>query len=176
MKYKTIFQVAIIAAVSLGAAVIYNALSPDGLPLFNKYDIKSINRKLAVRYETASTVKYIDTGAVLNLLENDMAVMIDTRDNEAFSAGHIPGAINLQPADFDNDYERIAKFLSTGKVIAIYGRDANDSNCGVIAWKLTKRTRTNLFIYKGGMADWIKQGNKIESADNNTAGNNDLEK
>ncbi|MCI0471043.1 MAG: rhodanese-like domain-containing protein [Candidatus Aminicenantes bacterium] len=167
MKYRTLFQVAVIIIASAALAAAYNALSPDGLPLFNKYDIKSVNSTLAARYETVSPIKYIDFDTLPNLLENDMALMIDTRDAAAFSTGHIPGAINLEPANFDDDYNNLSKFLAAGKVLVIYGRDAHDSNCGVLAAKLKGRNRAGIFIYKGGMADWLKQGNKIEYYGNN---------
>lgn len=86
-------------------------------------------------------------------------VLADTRDLRSYNEGHIPGAISI-PADevgqlagnYDKDMDIITYCSS-------YSCDAS----AIAAKEFMKRGFKNVWDYKGGLHEWVENGNPVES-------------
>lgn len=83
----------------------------------------------------------------LSKLNGDDYLLIDVRDAESFSYGHIPGALNIPSADIP------AADLPQGKQLIVYCRSGNTSAEVVTALSERGYNASNL---KGGYSGWLK--------------------
>lgn len=92
-------------------------------------------------------------------------VLVDARNDRAFAAGHIPGAVQC-------DYYRIEQYLDTvvpavlgAERVVVYcnGADCEDSLrvCGALLEFEVPWDR--IFLYKGGWAEWHERGMPAEA-------------
>lgn len=102
-------------------------------------------------------------------IDNPGLVIIDTRSNALYTAGHIKNAVNLLTSTFDiggtgidsmdlKTASEIATILGNAGVsnnakIIVYGADV-DANAGRIFWMLEYLGATDVHVLDGGYAKW----------------------
>ena len=101
----------------------------------------------------ASGLINIDPPEAITLMNND-AMVIDLRNVESFSRGHIVNAKNIPFDEFDAQIEKIAKFK--GKPIVAVCDVGGSSNKAVDA--LRKTGFESVYGLKGGMTAWTQAG------------------
>jgi rhodanese-related sulfurtransferase len=111
---------------------------------------------------TQPTVKYAIPHPRLSLAEFQSYValhqvpILDARDHQSYDEGHVPGAINLAPGDFANEYEKLKKVLvphQKGLVIVYCG----DQWCGLadeLQMKLIALDFQHVARFPGGWVEW----------------------
>ena len=82
--------------------------------------------------------------------ENGEAVILDTREQEEFDAGHIPGAILIPYTEIDNKAEEVIP--DKDSLILVYCRSGRRSK--IAAESLVKLGYTNVKEF-GGIIDWV---------------------
>lgn len=82
--------------------------------------------------------------------ENGEAVILDTREQEEFDAGHIPGAILIPYTEIDNKAEDVIP--DKDSLILVYCRSGRRSK--IAAESLVKLGYTNVKEF-GGIIDWV---------------------
>lgn len=101
----------------------------------------------------ASGLVNIDPTAAVSLINQD-AMIIDLRNKEAYSRGHIVNAKNIPLDEFDAKRESIQKFKSK-PVVAV-------CDSGISSTKIVNTLRQagfeNVFGLKGGMSAWGQAG------------------
>lgn len=85
-------------------------------------------------------------------MNHDDAVVIDLRDQEAFSAGHIINAIRIDPAE--SDKPKMAKYKA--KPIILVCSSGNHSR--TLAPKLKSNGFTDVMVLAGGLSAWQSAG------------------
>jgi rhodanese-related sulfurtransferase len=93
----------------------------------------------------------LDTLAATRLM-NDGAVVVDVREAEEFSAGHLTSAKHIPVSDID---KRIGD-IPSGKPVLIYC--ATGTRSGKAAAALKKAGRDQIFNLSGGIAAWKQAG------------------
>jgi rhodanese-related sulfurtransferase len=93
----------------------------------------------------------LDTLAATRLM-NDGAVVVDVREAEEFSAGHLTSAKHIPVADIDKRINDIP----SGKPILVYC--ATGTRSGKAAAALKKAGRDQIFNLNGGIAAWKQAG------------------
>ena len=89
-------------------------------------------------------------------------VIIDTRSAALYAAGHIPGAINLEPSTLDitNTASIEAALGSAGvgitDTIIVYG-DTVDASAGRMFWILEYLGAGDVKVINGGWTKWVKE-------------------
>jgi rhodanese-related sulfurtransferase len=83
---------------------------------------------------------------------NDGAVVVDVREAEEFSAGHLTSAKHIPVADIDKRINDIP----SDKPILVYC--ANGTSSGKAAAALKKAGRDQIFNLNGGIAAWKQAG------------------
>lgn len=87
-------------------------------------------------------------------------VLIDLRSPQKFAAGHIPGAINTPPQDMVANDARLAE----ARNIIVYAENNTDPLSHWPAKKLRGLGYSNVFDYDGGVEDWQKNGERLDSS------------
>ena len=97
-------------------------------------------------------------------------ILIDSRDSEKYSAGHIKGAVNIHydPSGDPNIRNMTLMALPMDKLIIVYCdcEDKDEKNAAGLALELYDLgcDMDNLKILSGGIARWKKQGYPLITA------------
>ncbi len=93
------------------------------------------------------------------------SIIIDARGPKAFSAGHIPSAINIPGWDIETN---LYKVPDKEKMIICYCDGSGCSVSYLLADVLKKRGYVKVAVYDGGIRDWkVKNIPLIDSTQNN---------
>lgn len=103
-----------------------------------------------------SGIKTVTTDQSIELILNDPElIVIDARLIEEYQKGHIEGAVNL--VDSDVSKERLAKILpDKATPILIYCNGPRCLRSSRAAKKALKHGYTNIYWFRDGWADWMK--------------------
>jgi len=87
---------------------------------------------------------------VVDKINHEDAVVIDIRENSAFAAGHITGAVNFSKSQIDRDIKLLEKYKAKPLiVVCAMGRSA-----AVVLNDLRKNGFDHVYLLKGGMTAW----------------------
>lgn len=162
MIKKLWFQLIFIIVVSLVVGFTVNYFSKSPLPVFQSYipdtqTDRETGEDLSVYYQE------MDAPTLEALQKTDMMILLDARTPDKYLAGHIPGAISLPITHFKETYEKLASQLTADKTLVLYciGRDCMDSS--LLAKELYNHGYHDIYVYKGGMEEWLSLGFPIET-------------
>ena len=84
-----------------------------------------------------------------------------------YQLSHIPGSLNLQIKEFDQDYKKHASLIKEsmiqGKEIVLYCAGPHCPDASKTAKKLRDMNYGNLSVYEGGIEIWEKVGLDVVS-------------
>lgn len=166
-----ILQFLVILGLSLTVAFTYNHFSKRPLPLFKQYDAPMVDLVITNQKNKNSLpagfkiphFQEIDADTLQALVEAEKAILLDARTPDIFQRCHIPGAVNLPISRFNDTYEGVLPQLNQYKTIICYceGHECTDST--LLAFELFKKGHMDIFVYKGGMAEWEQLAYPVES-------------
>ena len=104
-------------------------------------------------------VPRISIDAVKVLMAKKQVLLIDVRDPMSFSAGHLPGAINV-PFDFLPEHAEAWK--KEKRQLVTYCACVNEGTAVRAALDMTAFGVMNVKALAGGWNEWVKRGEKIE--------------
>jgi len=114
----------------------------------------SISCKDQAKY---TNITMIDSKEMKTLLKNDEVQLVDVRTVKEFNENYIEGAENIV---FDDDFDQKLEGLQKDKPVIVYCRSGRRSaKCADI---LAKRGFKKIYDLKGGITQWMKEGNKIK--------------
>lgn len=87
---------------------------------------------------------------VVQLINQDNALIVDTRGQADFKKGHITGAVNILPSDLQNSHKKLEKRKQDPIIIVC----ANGTQAGALAGKLNKQGYPDVHYLAGGMSSW----------------------
>jgi rhodanese-related sulfurtransferase len=89
------------------------------------------------------------------------ALVIDVRNPDSFTAGHIPGAVNVP---VDNVSTRVRDIVSRakGRPVVTYCSCINEHTSAIAAQTLIAAGVTRVSALVGGYPAWVAQGGTIE--------------
>jgi thiosulfate/3-mercaptopyruvate sulfurtransferase len=125
-----------------------------------------------------------DADAVRIRLENEQLLLIDTRDQEAFGRGHLPGAVNLPPSSMEwsirlpggNEIhhllapaERLGPLFSSlgvnGRNGVVVYDEGEGYNASRVFWILDYFGHPDLMLLDGGLAVWRSLGGALTTGE-----------
>jgi rhodanese-related sulfurtransferase len=161
---KFLWQLAVILALSLFIALAYNQFSKSPLPLLRKYDAHQVDLSINKKADKDPVAHFdeIDAETVQILMESDTAILLDARTPEEFESCHISKAVNLPISQFEGKYSNIADLLADCKTIITYCEGIHCTDSAILAMELHKKGYQDIFIYKGGIEEWMELGNPLE--------------
>lgn len=104
-----------------------------------------------------SNITMIDSEEMKTVLKNKEAQLVDVRTVKEFNENYIEGAENIV---FDEDFDQKLEGLQKDKPVIVYCRSGRRSaKCADI---LAKKGFKKIYDLKGGITQWMKQGNEIK--------------
>ena len=191
------FWIEVIAVLSAGFifALLANHLSPRGLKLQRDYfpRISRPTGPVATNTVTETTVAS-STGipaAVLQKLKekglqpiaHDLVVerfhdpqyghaiiFVDARDDAHYQGGHIPGAYQFNSYEMEKYFATVLPVCLDATNVIVYcnGGECEDSEFAAITLSQAGVPLDNLFIYAGGITEWVFRKLPIETGDRNS--------
>lgn len=114
----------------------------------------SIGCKEQAKY---TNITMIDSQEMKTLLKNDEVQLVDVRTVKEFNENYIEGAENIV---FDDNFDQKLEELQKDKPVIVYCRSGRRSaKCADI---LAQRGFKKIYDLKGGITQWMKDGNEIE--------------
>ncbi len=156
-----------VALVALVAGLVVNRLRQSPLPLVYHTPEQRLAAELTqlvnappFRLEDLDTVGLDE---FRGLVKSGQTVILDARAASFYTAGHVPGALNLSRQDFAGDYQRLRPTLDKAKdnpvVVYCSGGECHDSR--LVASALISLGYTHVRIFTGGWAAWTASGAPI---------------
>lgn len=171
-----------IVIVSCVIALVFNSLSPKGIPLITRYrkitirgnEIKvpifivnsdrnfdSKNRQFGFVMHPAEEINLKDA---FKCFANGTAIFIDTRTSDRYRLGHIPGAISL-PIEELSFEEFSLENLGLDQKIVTYCDGEECSESIDLALYLEEIGFSNIYFFMSGWQEWKNAGYQISEGD-----------
>lgn len=157
MIRRVIFEIVVIAFLSVLLALGASLLRPHALSWVAQ-------EKPAAKQPTGDVLyKQITVEQAGQLHARGEALFADARTRSAFEAGHIAGAVNLDPNDFDQWSQHLAEDVDMDRTVVAYCDGARCPLAEELAEKLTWLGFENVFYLKDGWTRWQAAGLPIET-------------
>ncbi len=182
----------LVAITGIGVALLANGISPRGLHLGTNYFPPGASAPSVSQISPAAAKAPVSTNpagnsAIVERLrqrglnsighEDVMAavqngsraegsvILVDARDDHPYATNHIPGAWQFHHYRAQNFLPTLLpRCLAAGKVIVYCnGGDCEDSEFAAIMLRDAGVPNENLFVYTGGMQEWIRQKSPVET-------------
>jgi len=97
--------------------------------------------------------------------EQGLVVFVDARDDSHYQAGHIPGAWQFDHYRAENFLAAVLPVCLSAQTVVIYctGGACEDSEFAAVMLRDAGVPRENLFVYVGGVTEWMTNGLPIET-------------
>ena len=169
-SFKAVVLEAIILALAgLLLALAANALSPRGLRLGRNYfptlavvqtNAANPADSLLARLQQHG-LKLASSNEVVQLFrdpgyEQGLIVFVDARNDQAYQAGHVPGAWQLDRYRPENYLATVLPACATAQKIVVYcnGRSCDDSEFAAVMLREAGIPGENIMVYGGGISEW----------------------
>ena len=155
MKMKHYFLQSLLI-LFLGAifGLVYNALSPSGIPLFAAQETAIAGFRIMTTDEVMLYMKE----------KKESLVIVDARSPEEFSLGHIPGAINIPDTDVESAFPKYQEKLKKAELIIVYCSGGSCGSSEEVASQLIKKgiSVSKVAVHQDGLPGWIRAKNPLE--------------
>jgi rhodanese-related sulfurtransferase len=98
--------------------------------------------------------RQVSPAEVTRLINRERAVVLDLRPEAAFTAGHLPGAVRVDPA---RDLERI-RTLTRDRARPVVLHADDNLACMALCRSLAAQGSEQVYRLKGGLAAWRAAG------------------
>jgi len=112
------------------------------------------------------TVPYISSDGLQSINDSEVYIL-DTREKEEYEVGHLPNAVYVGYKDLDDDY---LTSIPKGATIVTYCSIGYRSE--KVGLKLMSMGHDKVFNLKGGIFDWVNNGNQLEDGASSVHGYN----
>jgi rhodanese-related sulfurtransferase len=155
LKKKHLLQMLALAGASILLGLVRNFIAAPPLPLFRQMPPAAGAAPLAGFAEA-------DADMVRQFCADPQVALLDARTTENFELGHIPGAVSLPVSRFAEFFPGRLERLRSARMLVVYcsGRTCSDSR--ELAALLFQKGFKSLFLYRGGMEDWLEKGNAVQ--------------
>ena len=117
-------------------------------------------RFLALVNQTKKQIKEITPQSLKALIDsNQPFYLIDVRESQELSSGHIPNAIHLSKGIVERDIEK--QIVNPDALIVVYC--SGGFRCALVAHSLQDMGYTNVFSLDTGLQGWIDAGYPLDS-------------
>jgi rhodanese-related sulfurtransferase len=188
-----VLETMLVAALGLAFALAANALSPRGLRLSRNYfpgnhkpivaappgahsssaptTGTSANRLSAVLERLRQqNLQSVTSNEVIELFrdpryELGVVVFVDARNDQEYQAGHIPRAWQFNHYRAEAYLPTVLPVCLTAEKIVVYcnGGECEDSEFAAVVLRDAGVPRENLFVYVGGISEWMTNGLPVET-------------
>lgn len=148
-------QTAMILAVALAAAVLFNVCSPKGIPWVKDWD-RHIGQQAH-----AHGINPLDAGGVPALIETGV-IVLDARNREEYAKGRLPGALSLPYTQRDTAFGDFSDWLTPDLPLLIYCAGGTCDEALRLAIFFRNLGYEKVHILSEGFSGWRRQGLPVE--------------
>lgn len=112
-----------------------------------------------------AAVQEIDQGTLKLILAADPHLLVDARSDESYRSGHLPGAVSLPLAEFEDRYPLVSHLFRPDLTVIVYCSASSCRDADLLAQFLQEQKIGNLLVYRGGFAEWDETGNTVETGE-----------
>lgn len=167
MLIRDLLKVAALALLCVAAGLARNFFRAAPVPLEYRTPqerlIADLSGLLDGPAPQLTSMQTVDLDQFRKLRGTPGLIVIDARAASFYSAGHIPGALNLARANFGADYLRLRPTLERDKnapvVVYCSGGACHDSR--MVAGALMELGFTNVTVFTGGWDAWTAANQQI---------------
>ncbi len=189
-----LWEALLVAAAGVVLAFGANLVSPRGLALTRNYFPAGISRPVPAARDVASTnppasspaqllaarlkeqgLQSVDGRQAAQLFhdprfQQGSIAFIDARDEQYYREGHIPGACEFDPYYPEKYFAAVLPVCRAAEQIVVYcnGGDCDDSESAAILLRDVGIANQKLFVYTGGIPEWITNGLPVEIGGRNS--------
>ncbi len=97
--------------------------------------------------------------------EQGLVILVDARDDAHYQAGHIPGAWQFDHYHPEQYLPAVLPVCLNAQKVVVYctGGACEDSEFAAIMLREAGVPRDSLFVYTGGITEWMTNGQPLES-------------
>ena len=194
---KVLQETALVAALGAVLAFAANALSPRGFhnlktdylpgralhpkaPATNAVEAAAAKTNSPLEQLTARLqaegLQLVDSNQVVQLFKDPgrdlgRVIFVDSRDETHYEAGHIPGAYLFNRFQQDRYLAEVVPACLAAEQVVFYcnGGDCDDSeHTAIMLRDSVPIPRQKVFIYGGGMNEWVTNGLPVETGARNS--------
>ncbi|MEN6331743.1 MAG: rhodanese-like domain-containing protein [Smithella sp.] len=111
--YPAFKEAVLLFLLAVLVAIVFNALRPAGISLFEFSPAKTFNVQQA-------KIPEITLEEAHDLYLKNKVVFVDARDPFSFEEGHIAGAINIYPDEITLHLAKLKQMISPGSIVITY--------------------------------------------------------
>lgn len=108
-------------------------------------------------------IRFITLPEAQDLFSREEAVFIDSRDQEQYSAGHIPGALSLPLKENQEDPADAAVLFPPGQCLVVYCEGGDCQTSIALAKLIQRKGFKDIRIFAGGWEEWTEAGLPVNS-------------
>ena len=191
---NVLLEALLVAAAGIVLALGANLVSPRGLALARNYFPADINRPVPAATGVVNTnppasspaqllaarlkeqgLQSVDGRQAAQLFHDPRfkqgsIAFIDARDEPHYREGHIPGACEFDPYYPEKYFATVLPVCQAAEQIVVYcnGGDCDDSESAAITLRDVGIANRKLFVYTGGLPEWITNGLPVEIGGRNS--------
>ena len=147
-------MVVTLCGVMLGTAA--NFLSPRRIPWVQDW----AHHVEARAYQAGLTLA--NTEEAWELFQKGRHLFLDARSEKDYQLGHIPGAMSLPQAAYEQYLVGFQGFLTPEQPIVVYCSGLECDESLLLAVELKRMGMTNIVLYAGGFEKWRAAGYPVE--------------
>jgi rhodanese-related sulfurtransferase len=145
---------------SAAAGLIANRFSPRGLPLFPR-----VRAQETVSLPLPPGLKSMGPREADTAFQAQSALFVDARAPEEYAEGHIPGALNIPPDDFENRVLDNIDRIEGAPAIIAYCPSIECWDAVEIAERLREVTDRPIYVFEQGWAAWRSADYPVTTGD-----------
>jgi rhodanese-related sulfurtransferase len=161
-------QVLYILLLATAIGITMNVVRSNSLPWFAREietaaaDAAEVDLLLRNSSETTA-LRSVTLQQAYEFFKQRKATFIDAREPAEYTAGHIPGAVNI-PMDFiyDEQYGNLLKQMRFDEPLVVYCPGVDCDLAKRAAEELRYRGFQRVFVFDGGFNEWSQAGYPIE--------------
>ena len=154
-------------AVSPAAAAQAEPSEPEPPPVQDEFSAPALDRAAArIEQQGFQVMRHDEVVALFDdpLTREGYNIFIDARNDRAFTAGHIPGAYQLDHYHIEDYIDQVLPACLSAMTIVVYcgGGECEDSEFTTLELFDRGVDPSRVFVYPGGMSLWQQSGQPVE--------------
>ena len=135
----------VLGSVALG--LLANHFSPHPVPVLQKTEGAHLALPPGITGLTLAEAK--------RDLDAKQIPFLDARSPEEYAAGHLPGALSLPVADFENHFLALAERLEAQPTLIVYCESADCGDGLQLAERLKEAYQGKVMLFEAGWLGWV---------------------
>ena len=141
--------------VSAGLGIVANHLSPRGIPLLPR-PAEEARSEAALPLPAGLVAMSLEQARAA--FDAQSALFLDARELQEYEQGHLPGALNLPPSDFEERFLDVADQVEAAASLVVYCDGIECSDAIETAERLLETGRTQVYVFEAGWKAWVSAG------------------